>query len=167
MANSTALVNYTEIVPATSLENINGAADIVRGTPQRELTMYLLGGTPFKGGYLFACQGRGADLPSELAWISASPPYNTTTLINNFFGRQFSSLNDGKSTCGCTIAPTRSRCLTGGAFPSCSVQEHKPSGALVFTDTVYGFLQGFRPRPVVSRRLNDRSPPLLLKLCTL
>lgn len=41
--------------------------------------------------------------------------------MNNFFGRQFNSLND--------------------------VGVHPTNGDLYFTDTLYGFLQDFRPAP--------------------
>ena len=49
------------------------------------------------------------------------PPHNATVLLDNFFGRQFNSLND--------------------------VVVHPRSGALFVTDTVYGALNRFRPQP--------------------
>lgn len=46
---------------------------------------------------------------------------NDSALINNFFGRQFNSLND------LVVSPT--------------------NGDLYFTDTLYGYYQDFRPIP--------------------
>lgn len=54
-------------------------------------------------------------------------PYNATVLLNNFYGRQFNSLND--------------------------VAVHPVTGDIYFTDTLYGFLQDFRPRPVLPRQV--------------
>ena len=54
------------------------------------------GGTgPYKGNLLFATSGR-ALLPPSVILVNPSPPYNTTVLLDNFFGRQFNSLNDVK-----------------------------------------------------------------------
>ena len=66
------------------------------------------GGTgPYRGQLLLANSGR-AHLPPTLALVNPEPPHNTTILIDNFFGRQFNSLND--------------------------VKVHHPSGAIFFTD---------------------------------
>lgn len=51
-------------------------------------------GTPYKGNLLFATEGRGEDRPPSLVLVSPYEPYNSTVLLNNFFGRQFNSLND-------------------------------------------------------------------------
>jgi gluconolactonase len=48
-------------------------------------------------------------------------------LLNNFFGRQFNSLND--------------------------IAVHPITGDIYFTDTLYGFLQDFRPDPVLPRQV--------------
>ncbi len=54
------------------------------------------GGTgPYKGNLLIMNQGRGA-LPANMVAINPYPPYNVTVLLDNFFGRQFNSLNDVK-----------------------------------------------------------------------
>lgn len=66
------------------------------------------GGTgPYQGQLLLANSGR-ANLPPTLALVNPAPPHNTTILLDNFFGRQFNSLND--------------------------VKVHRPSGAIFFTD---------------------------------
>lgn len=79
------------------------------------------GATNYRGQILFAGEGMGADVPSALYAMNPREPYNTTVLLNNYFGRQFSSLND--------------------------VAVHPRSRDIYFTDTLYGFLQDFRPAP--------------------
>ncbi|EMD32368.1 hypothetical protein CERSUDRAFT_108812 [Gelatoporia subvermispora B] len=76
------------------------------------------GGTgPFRGSLVLVTSGRGP-LPPSVALVNPSPPHNTTILLDNFFGRQFNSLND--------------------------VKIHPGSGVLFFTDSAYGFLNQFR-----------------------
>jgi gluconolactonase len=53
------------------------------------------GGTPFRGELLLITSGRGTRPPS-LVLVNPSPPFNSTVILDNFFGRQFNSLNDGK-----------------------------------------------------------------------
>lgn len=68
------------------------------------------GGTgPFKSSLLLITSGRGP-LPPSIALVNPNPPHNTTVLLDNYFGRQFNSLND--------------------------IKVH-PSGKLFFTDVVY------------------------------
>ncbi|KAF5002725.1 hypothetical protein FGRMN_121 [Fusarium graminum] len=79
------------------------------------------GGTYYKGDIIFAGEGQGDEIPSSLFRMNPLPPYNTTVLLNNYFGRQFNSLND--------------------------VGINPRNGDLYFTDTLYGYLQDFRPVP--------------------
>ncbi|KAH6967717.1 lactonohydrolase [Ilyonectria robusta] len=79
------------------------------------------GGTYYKGNIIFAGEGQGDDVPSALYAMNPKAPYNTTVLLNNYFGRQFNSLND------LVVSPR--------------------NGELYFTDTLYGYLQDFRPVP--------------------
>ncbi|KAI5459010.1 evolved D-lactonohydrolase [Mariannaea sp. PMI_226] len=79
------------------------------------------GATSYNGQLIFAGEGQGSDTPSALYLMNPEAPYNTTVLLNNYFGRQFNSLND------LAINPQ--------------------NGDLYFTDTLYGFLQDFRPAP--------------------
>ena len=54
------------------------------------------GGTgPYKGNLLFVTEGR-ALLPPSVVLVNPNPPFNTTVLLDNFYGRQFNSLNDVK-----------------------------------------------------------------------
>ncbi|KAI9879263.1 MAG: hypothetical protein M1823_006857, partial [Watsoniomyces obsoletus] len=79
------------------------------------------GGTNFRGEIVFAGEGQGADVPPSLFVMNPREPYNTTVILNNYFGRQFNSLND--------------------------VAVNPRNDDLYFTDTLYGFLQDFRPVP--------------------
>ena len=54
------------------------------------------GGTgPLHGKLVFANSGRGP-LPPSLVLVDPADPSDTTVLLDNFFGRQFNSLNDIK-----------------------------------------------------------------------
>jgi len=61
------------------------------------------GGTgPYKGNLLFTTRGR-ALLPPSVVLVNPNPPFNTTVLLDNFYGRQFNSLNDVKVLPGTDI----------------------------------------------------------------
>ncbi|XP_014557813.1 hypothetical protein COCVIDRAFT_25602 [Bipolaris victoriae FI3] len=85
------------------------------------------GATMYKGKLIFAGEGQGDRVPSALYVMDPTPPYKTTTLLNNFFGRQFNSLND------LIVNPI--------------------NGDLYFTDTIYGFVQAFRPYPGIRQQV--------------
>lgn len=54
------------------------------------------GGTgPYNGSLVLITSGRGSRPPS-IVLANPRSPYNSTVLLNNFFGRQFNSLNDAK-----------------------------------------------------------------------
>lgn len=68
------------------------------------------GGTgPFRNNIILINSGRGP-LPPSIALVNPKSPNNVTVLLNNYYGRQFDSLND--------------------------IKVH-PSGKLFFTDTMY------------------------------
>ena len=78
------------------------------------------GGTgPYKSNLLLATSGRG-NLPPSLVLVNPKSPNNATVLVDNFFGRQFNSVND--------------------------VKVH-PSGSLFFTDPECVFIE--HPDPLV------------------
>ena len=61
------------------------------------------GGTGlYKGNLLFVTSGR-ALFPPSVVLVNPSPPFNTTVLLDNFYGRQFNSLNDIKVLPGTDI----------------------------------------------------------------
>ena len=69
------------------------------------------GGTgPFFGQIVLVNSGRGP-IPPSLVLVDPSDSSNTTVLLDNFFGRQFNSLND--------------------------VKIHPKTGKLFFTDVTY------------------------------
>lgn len=83
---------------------------------------------------MYMAEGAGPGNTSEVILMNPREPYNTTVLVNNFFGRQFSSLNDAVV--------------------------HPVNKDLYFTDTLYGFLQDFRPEPGLRNqvyRWNDKT----------
>jgi gluconolactonase len=53
------------------------------------------GSGPYKGSLLYVTCGRG-ELPPSVTLINPVPPYNSTVLLDNFFGRQFNSIDDVK-----------------------------------------------------------------------
>jgi len=81
------------------------------------------GGTgPFNSSLLIVTSGRGS-LPPSVAFVNTLPPYNVTVLLDNYYGRQFASLND--------------------------IKIHPTNGKFFFTDVDYGFLNVFRPAPLI------------------
>ncbi|KAF7419407.1 hypothetical protein PC9H_001997 [Pleurotus ostreatus] len=89
------------------------------------------GGTgPFRSQLLLVNSGRGP-LPPNIALVNPKPPFNSTIILDNFFGRQFNSLND--------------------------VKIH-PSGKIFFTDVTYGFLNNFRPAPLMPNQVYRLDP---------
>ncbi|KAG6359995.1 hypothetical protein INS49_011051 [Diaporthe citri] len=92
------------------------------------------GATNYKGQILYMAEGAGAENTSNAVVMNPREPYNTTVVLNNYFGRQFSSLND--------------------------VAVHPVNKEVYFTDTLYGFLQDFRPAPGIRNqvyRWNDQT----------
>ncbi|KAK1753595.1 Gluconolactonase [Echria macrotheca] len=73
--NAVGKVTVTEIPSNPQIPNPNGA-------------------TQYKGKLLFAAEGQGPNIAPGLFVMNPVAPYNTTVLLNNFFGRQFNSLND-------------------------------------------------------------------------
>jgi gluconolactonase len=51
------------------------------------------GGVNYKEGILFCFQGTSTQ-PSSLIYMEPKAPYKTTTILDNFYGRQFNSIND-------------------------------------------------------------------------
>ena len=77
------------------------------------------GGTNYKDGIILCAQGSLRE-PSGLIYMEAKRPHKTTTLLNNYHSRPFNSPND--------------------------VVVHS-DGSIWFTDPIYGYEQGFRPKP--------------------
>ncbi|PFH47566.1 hypothetical protein AMATHDRAFT_50207 [Amanita thiersii Skay4041] len=80
------------------------------------------GGTgTYKSNLILAAEGRG-ELPSSIVLVNPKPPHNATVLLDNYYGRQFNSLDD--------------------------IKVH-PSGKFYFTDAPFGFLKAVRPPPMM------------------
>ncbi|KAF2752108.1 calcium-dependent phosphotriesterase [Sporormia fimetaria CBS 119925] len=90
-----------------------------RGKEVHTLAVLISGGTNNGDGLLFCAQGDYRDY-GGLVHIEADVPYKMTMLVNNYNGRRFNSISD--------------------------VIPHS-DGSLWFTDAIYGFEQGLRPKP--------------------
>ncbi|KDQ26359.1 hypothetical protein PLEOSDRAFT_169186 [Pleurotus ostreatus PC15] len=119
-------------VEAALKKNSTGAFNVTVTPLELSDTIQMTnGGTgPFRSQLLLANSGRGP-LPPSIALVNYKPPYNSTILLDNFFGRQFNSLND--------------------------VKVH-PSGKIFFTDVNYGFLGGFRPTSLMPNQVYRFDP---------
>ncbi|KAH8898053.1 calcium-dependent phosphotriesterase [Thozetella sp. PMI_491] len=113
--NATGKVKVTQIPSNPEIPNPNGA-------------------TQYKGQLLYAAEGQGPNKAPALIVLNPLEPYNTTVLLNNFFGRQFNSLNDL------------------GINPK--------NLDIYFTDPTYGESNNFRPAPGMPTqvyRYNDKT----------
>ncbi|KAL2415640.1 hypothetical protein ABEF95_004561 [Exophiala dermatitidis] len=90
------------------------------------------GATNFRGQFVFTGEGQGNDTAPSLYVMNPVEPYNTTVLLNNYFGRQFNSLND--------------------------IAINPRNGDIYFTDTLYGYLQDFRPPPALPNQVYRLNP---------
>jgi len=90
------------------------------------------GGTgPYYSSLLLVTSGRDS-LPPSIALVDPRSPNNVTVLLDNYYGRQFNSLND--------------------------IKIHRPSGNFLFTDVSYGFLNQFRPEPLMPNQVYRLDP---------
>lgn len=90
------------------MDNGGTGALLTDRAAQRDFAHEGLG--PFRGDLLLSTSGRGP-LPPSIVRVNPQAPHNTTVLLDNFFGRQFNSLND--------------------------IKVHPTSGAIFFTDSTH------------------------------
>ncbi|KAF5354297.1 hypothetical protein D9756_007199 [Leucocoprinus leucothites] len=109
-------VTVTEVSLDDSIQEVNGGTGL------------------FNGDLVFATQGRGS-IPPSVALVNPQEPYNSTILLNNFYGRQFNSLNDVKILPGTDM--------------------------IFFVDDIYGYLSGVRPAPTMFQSQIYRFDPEL------
>ncbi|KAJ6160885.1 SMP-30/Gluconolaconase/LRE-like region [Penicillium chermesinum] len=83
------------------------------------------GGTNYKGGVLWTAQGT-LNETGGVVLMSSSPPYGTHLFVGDYLGRPFNSLND--------IVVAK-------------------DGAFWFTDPIYGWRQGIRPKPQLRQQV--------------
>lgn len=88
------------------------------------------GGVNYQDGVLFCAQGT-LESPGGIVFMEAEPPYRSRMLVSSFYGRDFNSVND--------------------------VVVHS-DGSIWFTDPIYGFEQGIRPRPRLPNQVYRYEP---------
>lgn len=112
--------NNKDIVISKITQSDNGTWSSEIITPSGPAPIILPnGGYKYKDGMIFTTQG---DLTENgaIVYMNASYPYNTISLIDNYLGKPFNSLNDAHVTA---------------------------DGAIWFTDPPYGYSQSIRPAP--------------------
>ncbi|PSR76981.1 gluconolactonase [Coniella lustricola] len=121
--NKSAIIQKISVSEADAVRNLTNATGQVTVTvvPSNPMVINPNGATNFRGQIVYMAEGAGASNTSQVMLMNPRAPYNTTVLLNNYFGRQFSSLNDAVV--------------------------HPVNKDLYFTDTLYGYLQDFRPPP--------------------
>ncbi|KXX78351.1 Gluconolactonase [Madurella mycetomatis] len=120
-------IGLSAITPAiTSQRNASGSVkvEVVESNP---MVMNPNGGTNYKDQLLFLGEGQGESIAPAMYLMNPAPPYNTTVILDNFFGRQFNSLND--------------------------VSINPRNGDVYFTDPTYGYVQDFRPPPGMPKQV--------------
>lgn len=88
------------------------------------------GGVNYKDGLLFCAQGT-REVAGGIVFMESRPPYSSRVLISSFHGRDFNSVND--------------------------VVVHT-DGSIWFTDPIYGFEQGIRPKPQLPNQVYRYEP---------
>ncbi|KAF7416130.1 hypothetical protein PC9H_002390 [Pleurotus ostreatus] len=86
---------------------------------------------PFRGSLLLVGGGLGTR-PPAITLVNPRPPHNVTVLLDNFFGRQFNSLDD--------------------------IKVRHTSGKIFFSDVEYGFALGLRPAPLMPNQIYRFDP---------
>lgn len=88
------------------------------------------GGVNYLDGIIFCAQGT-LETQGGIVFMEAEPPYQTRMMVSSFHGRDFNSVND--------------------------VVGHS-DGSIWFTDPIYGFEQGIRPRPKLPNQVYRYDP---------
>ena len=122
------------------------------------------GGTgPLSNRVLLVNSGRGS-LPPTLALVDTQAPHKAEVILDNFFGRQFNSLNDAKIrvggdegregavyftdvTCVSTLSPLQSLPIRPSFLPCFRTPLREDVLVLTRDKNRYGFLNHFRPLP--------------------
>ncbi|KAK0455408.1 calcium-dependent phosphotriesterase [Desarmillaria tabescens] len=126
-------ISMTQVEAAIDAANASGSVNVPYTTFILAETVQMAnGGTgPYNGSLLVVTSGRAYSPPS-IVLIDPYPPYDTTVLLDNFFGRQFNSLND--------------------------IKVHPLSRNMFFTDPAYGWLGHFRPLPLMPAQIYRFDP---------
>ncbi|KAI1872932.1 uncharacterized protein JN550_003806 [Neoarthrinium moseri] len=129
-------ISLAQAGPVSNKRNATGLVDVIT-VNSSPMVINPKGATNYKGQILYMSEGQGSNTTAALVVMNPREPYNTTVLVNNYFGRQFNSLND-------IAINTRNK-------------------DLYFTDPEYGYLQDFRPAPGLPNqvyRYNDSTGAL-------
>lgn len=134
--NKSAIIQKISLAQADTFKNqanVSGqvAVDVVPSSPT---VVNPNGATNYRGQIVYMAEGAGPDNTSNVVVMNPVEPYNTTVVLNNYFGRQFSSLND--------------------------VAIHPGNKDVYFVDSLYGYLQDFRPAPGLPTQIyrwNDKT----------
>jgi gluconolactonase len=158
MRNASGHVQVQTVNATPPVINSNGPHPSPANFPFRCLFECLTnhtGATLYRGQLLFTGEGQGNNTAPALYVVNPLPPYNSsskctplegppifsgssiglmplTVLVNNYFGRQWNSLND--------------------------VAVNPRNGDVYFTDTLYGYLQNFRPSPELPNQVYRFNP---------
>ncbi|KUM55827.1 hypothetical protein ACN42_g11409 [Penicillium freii] len=129
-----AIIEKISLADAAAVSHKSDAAGLVNVTtvPSSPTVLNPNGGTNYRGQIVFAAEGQGDNEPPSLWVMNPKNPFNATAILNNYFGRQFNSLND--------------------------VAIHPESKDIYFTDTIYGYAQDFRPAPGVQDQVYRFNP---------
>ncbi|KIW69747.1 hypothetical protein PV04_05605 [Phialophora macrospora] len=124
-------IALSQAAAVSSMRNASGHVQVqtVNATPP---VINSNGATLYRGQLLFTGEGQGNNTAPALYVVNPQPPYNTSILVNNYFGRQWNSLND--------------------------VAVNPRNGEVYFTDTLYGYLQNFRPSPELPNQVYRFNP---------
>ncbi|APA11496.1 hypothetical protein SS1G_04903 [Sclerotinia sclerotiorum 1980 UF-70] len=125
--NSPSTNNKTISITRLDKSGDSWSATIVE--PQGTITL-ANGGIKYKDGLIICDQG-SLTAAGGLVYMNATAPYETKTLINNYYGVEFNSPNDVHVT---------------------------SDGALWFTDPSYGSWQGIRPQPQLPNQVYRYMP---------
>ncbi|SPO06513.1 probable lactonohydrolase [Cephalotrichum gorgonifer] len=124
-------ISLAQADAVSSMRNATGLVDVLPVDADPPV-INSNGATNYRGQLIFAGEGQGAAIAPALYVMNPEKPYNTTVLLNNFFGRQFNSLND--------------------------VSINPRNGNIYFTDVTYGYLQDFRPPPALPNQVYQFNP---------
>ncbi|KAJ5224288.1 uncharacterized protein N7469_007791 [Penicillium citrinum] len=122
LAQAAAVSNKTDAVGLVDVENVTSSTMVINPN----------GANNYRGKLIFTGEGQGDDKAPALYVMNPRKPYDTKVLLNNFFGRQFNSLND--------------------------VAIHPKNKEVYFTDVPYGYYQDFRPSPGLQNQVYRFNP---------
>ncbi|ERF72942.1 hypothetical protein EPUS_05023 [Endocarpon pusillum Z07020] len=113
-------ISLNQVAALSAERNASGLVDVITVNANPPI-VNSNGATNYRGEIVFTSEGQGNSTAPGLWVMNPQEPYNTTVLVNNYFGRQFNSPND--------------------------VAVNPRNGDVYFTDSLYAYLQDFRPPP--------------------